>query len=170
MHAYLTFVISFTRAKFLENKIYIEKIWQYPELRDLSVPFIRLKGSIIFDSKSKRCAFLDFNWFAFWSNKPLKWFDWCHGFCYQGCRNGEHEVKNRKEGWPHPSDKASTCPLCLWFAGSPATVLGCFAEFQTERWRENLSFAALLKICPTERSKSHKSKHSLTAHIDETSQ
>ena len=66
-------------------------------------------------------------------------------FCYQGCRNGEHEVKDRKEGWPHPPDKASTCPLCLWFAGPPATVLGCFAKSKTKGWRETLPFAALLK-------------------------
>ena len=66
-------------------------------------------------------------------------------FCYQGCRNGEHEVKDRKEGWPHPTDKASTCPLCLWFAGPPATVLGCFSKSKTKGWRETLPFAALLK-------------------------
>ena len=114
------------------------KPWRYPELIDSSVPCIWLKGSGIFDRKAKRSAFLDLNWFAFWSNKRLiKWFDWCDGFCYQGCRNGEHEVKDRKEGWPHLTHltKLPPVPCAFGLLGHPPQCVVVFAKSQTKRWR-----------------------------------
>ena len=98
-----------------------------------------VEGIWYFDSKAKRSAFLDLNWFAFWSNKPLKWFDWCHGFAIRDAEMANMRWKTGRKGGLTHLTKLPPVPCAFGLLGHRPQ---CLVVLQ------NLKRKGGGKICP----------------------